>query len=230
LAIRFFGLIPAAGQGSRMGSDVPKQYQRIGRCTLLEHSVRALMSDPRVARVLIVVAPADPHAAALALPSGVRLAPVGGSSRGESVRNGLRALAGEIELDDRVLVHDAARPCLSARDLTALIDAVGVHDAGGLLAEPLSDTLKRVDGAAVIETVERTGLWRAQTPQLFPFGILLRALEKCQDLDAITDEAGAMERMGIRPRVVNAIDSNLKVTTPADWPLAEAVLKANGRW
>ena len=129
-----------------------------------------------------------------------------------------------------MLVHDAARPCLSARDLTALIDAVGLHDAGGLLAEPLSDTLKRVDGAAVIETVERTGLWRAQTPQLFPFGILLRALEKCQDLDAITDEAGAVERMGIRPRVVNAIDSNLKVTTPADWPLAEAVLKANGRW
>ena len=213
-----------------MGSDTPKQYQRIGRCTLLEHSVRALMSDPRVARVLIVVAPADPHAAALAFPSGVRLAPAGGSSRGESVRNGLRALAGEIELDDRVLVHDAARPCLSARDLTALIDAVGMHDAGGLLAEPLSDTLKRVDGAAVIETVERTGLWRAQTPQLFPFGILLRALEKCQDLDAITDEAGAVERMGIRPRVVNAIDSNLKVTTPADWPLAEAVLKANGRW
>jgi len=132
-----------------MGSDTPKQYQRIGRCTLLEHSVRALMSDPRVARVLIVVAPADPHAAALALPSGVRLAPVGGSSRAESVRNGLRALAGEIDLDDRVLVHDAARPCLSARDLTALIDAVGLHDAGGLLAEPLSDTLKRVDGAVL---------------------------------------------------------------------------------
>src|SRR5260370_7460557 len=110
LAIRFFGLIPAAGQGSRMGNDTPKQYQRIGRCTLLEHSVRALMSDPRVARVLIVVAPADPHAAALALPSGVRLAPVGGPSPGESVRNDLPPLPGRTQLAHPRLVPYAPPP------------------------------------------------------------------------------------------------------------------------
>src|SRR5437879_1823960 len=213
-----------------MGADIPKQYVRLGSRTLLQHSVAALMSDPRVRQVLIVVSPADRHARALTFPPAVRLAPVGGASRAETVRNGLRTLADELAADDRVLVHDAARPCLSAQDLSALIDAVGTQDAGGLLAAPLSDTVKRVDRTEVIETVEREGLWRAQTPQLFPFGILLRALESCQDLDAITDEAGAVERMGIRARVVNAIDSNLKVTTPADWPLAEAVLKANGRW
>jgi 2-C-methyl-D-erythritol 4-phosphate cytidylyltransferase len=230
VAIRFFGLIPAAGYGSRMEADIPKQYLRLGSRTLLEHSVLALMSDPRVERVLVVVAPADRHAASLSFSGRVMVAPVGGASRAESVRNGLLALVAEVDSSDRVLVHDAARPCLSARDLSALIDAVGAHDAGGLLAEPLSDTLKRVDESAVSGTVERTGLWRAQTPQLFAFGILLRALQNCPDLDAVTDESSAVERIGFRPQVVRSIDTNLKVTTPADWPLAEAVLKASGRW
>ncbi|HEX4598212.1 MAG TPA: 2-C-methyl-D-erythritol 4-phosphate cytidylyltransferase [Burkholderiaceae bacterium] len=230
MTIRFLGLIPAAGHGSRMGADLPKQYLRLGSRTLLEHSVAALMSDPRVERVLVVVSSADRHAAALPFPNGVRLAPIGGASRAESVRNGLRALASEVQSDDRVLVHDAARPCLSAQDLSGLIDAVGTREAGGLLAAPLSDTLKRVDGTAVIETLERTALWRAQTPQLFPFGILLRALESCRDLHAVTDESSAVERLGFRPQVVNAIDANLKLTTPDDWPLAEAILKASGRW
>jgi 2-C-methyl-D-erythritol 4-phosphate cytidylyltransferase len=213
-----------------MGADIPKQYLRLGTRTLLEHSVAALMSDARVERVLIVVSPLDRHAAALPFPRGVRVAPVGGASRAESVRNGLLALASEVEKDDRVLVHDAARPCLSAQDLSALIDAAGSRDAGGLLAAPLSDTLKRVDGTVVTETVERTGLWRAQTPQLFPFGILLRALKSCRDLPAVTDESSAVERLGFQPQVVNAIDANLKLTTPDDWPLAEAILKASGRW
>ena len=230
MTIRFFGLIPAAGHGSRMGADIPKQYVRLGSRTLLEHSVLALMSDARVQRVLVVVAPHDAHAGALPFAAGVRVAPVGGASRAESVRNGLQALAGEAAATDRVLVHDAARPCLSARDLGALIDEAGAQEAGGLLAAPLSDTLKRVDGNCVAGTVARSGLWRAQTPQLFPFGILLRALQECQDLGAVTDESSAVERMGIRPQVVCATGANLKVTTPADWPLAEAVLKADGRW
>jgi 2-C-methyl-D-erythritol 4-phosphate cytidylyltransferase len=230
VTIRFFGLIPAAGHGSRMGADTPKQYLRLGSRTLLEHSVAALMSDPRVERVLVVVSPHDRHAADLPFPNGVRLAPVGGACRAESVRNGLLALAAEVENDDRVLVHDAARPCLSVQDLSALIDAVGTREAGGLLAAPLSDTLKRVDGTAVIETLERTALWRAQTPQLFPFGILLRALQSCRDLHAVTDESSAVEQLGLRPQVVNAIDANLKLTTPDDWPLAEAILKASKRW
>jgi 2-C-methyl-D-erythritol 4-phosphate cytidylyltransferase len=230
VTIRYFGLIPAAGSGSRMGADAPKQYLRLGSRTLLEHSVAALMSDPRVERVLIVVAAHDRQASQLPLPGGASVAAVGGASRAESVRNGLRVLAQQAREDDRVLVHDAARPCLSARDLAALIDRVGADDAGGLLAAPLADTVKRVVDGTVIETVDRTGLWGAQTPQLFPFGILLRALQDCPDPGAVTDEASAVERAGLRPRVVGATDVNLKVTTPADWPLAEAALKASGRW
>ena len=213
-----------------MGTDAPKQYLRLGSKTLLEHSVGALMSDARVGAVLIVVAPGDPRASALSLPGGVWLAPVGGASRAESVRNGLRVLAGQAHDDDRVLVHDAARPCLAAQDLSALIDAVGTEASGGLLATPVADTLKRVQGSEVAETLERSGLWRAQTPQLFPLGILRRALESGVDLQAVTDESNAVERIGIKPQVVSARGPNLKVTTPADWPLVEAVLKAQGRW
>ncbi len=213
-----------------MGTDAPKQHMRLGARTLLEHSVAALMSDPRVEQVLIVVAADDPHARQLALPGGALLAAVGGASRAESVRNGLRELARDAREHDRVLVHDAARPCLSPQDLAALIDRVGADEAGGLLAAPLADTLKRVDDTAVVATVDREGLWAAQTPQLFPFGILLRALQECADLGTVTDEASAVERLGIRPRVVAATRANPKVTTPADWPLAEAVLRANGRW
>jgi 2-C-methyl-D-erythritol 4-phosphate cytidylyltransferase len=213
-----------------MGGDVPKQYLRLGSRTLLEHSVLALMSDPRVGQVVVVVSETDRLAAQLAFPSHVTLWPVGGSSRAHSVRNALRALASEAQAHDRVLVHDAARPCLQAQDLSALIDAAGTQEAGGLLAARLADTLKRVAGDAVIQTIDREGLWRAQTPQLFPFGTLLRALDSVEDLGAITDEASAVEQLGIRPRVVEAIGPNPKVTTPADLPLAEAVLKAQGRW
>jgi 2-C-methyl-D-erythritol 4-phosphate cytidylyltransferase len=230
VAIRYFGLIPAAGSGSRMGADAPKQYMRLGSRTLLEHSVAALMADARVEQVLIVVAPDDRRAGQLTLPAAAMLAAVGGASRAESVRNGLRVLAQQAREHDRVLVHDAARPCLSAQDLAALIDRVGADAAGGLLAAPLADTLKRVDDTAVVATVDREGLWAAQTPQLFPFGILLRALHDCRDLGAVTDESSAVERLGIRPRVVAATGANPKVTTPADWPLAETVLKASGRW
>jgi 2-C-methyl-D-erythritol 4-phosphate cytidylyltransferase len=230
VAIRYFGLIPAAGSGSRMGADAPKQYMRLGSRTLLEHSVAALMADARVEQVLIVVAPDDRQAGQLTLPAAAMLAAVGGASRAESVRNGLRVLAQQAREHDRVLVHDAARPCLSAQDLAALIDRVGADAAGGLLAAPLADTLKRVDDTAVVATVDREGLWAAQTPQLFPFGILLRALHDCRDLGAVTDESSAVERLGIRPRVVAATGANPKVTTPADWPLAETVLKASGRW
>jgi len=213
-----------------MGADAPKQYLPLGSQTLLERSVLALMSDRRIHRIVIVVAPADRRASALSLPRGVSLAPVGGSSRAESVRNGLRALADEARPDDRVLVHDAARPCLASEDLSALIDAVGAKPAGGLLATPVADTLKRVQESEVLETLERTGLWRAQTPQLFPFGILRRALEGDVDLQALTDESSAVERIGVRPQVVHGRGANLKVTTAADWPLAQAALRAQGRW
>jgi 2-C-methyl-D-erythritol 4-phosphate cytidylyltransferase len=213
-----------------MAVDRPKQFLRLGSRTLLEHSIAALMSDPRVARVLVVVAPGTRALPGVNLPGGASWAAVGGASRAHSVLNGLRALSGEAGPEDRVLVHDAARPCLAASDLGNLIDAAGPLECGGLLAAPLSDTLKRVDHGHVAGTAPRAGLWRAQTPQLFPLGILLRALEAIADLNTVTDESSAVEGLGLHPLVVEGQAANLKVTTPADWPLAEAVLRAQGRW
>jgi 2-C-methyl-D-erythritol 4-phosphate cytidylyltransferase len=233
LPIRIVGLIPAAGSGSRMGADRPKQYLSLAGRTLLEWSVQALLADPRVEQVTVVTAPGDDRARALALPARVTFAGAGGASRAESVRNGLRALAARE--DDFVLVHDAARPCLARDELAALIDAVEADrrngdEQGGILALAVADTLKRESGGRIAGTVERGGLWRALTPQMFRVGLLARALESVTDLAAITDEAAAVERLGLRPRLVAGLASNLKVTTPQDWGLAEAILRAQGRW
>lgn len=225
---QFIGLIPAAGTGTRMGSDRPKQFLSLGSRTLLEHSVDALLSDRRVTRVIIVVAPGERPA--LSLPERASVVQAGGASRAHSVLNGLRLLSRDAGPADRVLVHDAARPCLSAADLAALIDAAGPLDCGGLLASPVADTIKRVEAGEVVGTEPRAGLWAAQTPQLFPLGILLSALESAGDLQAVTDESSAVERLGLRPRVVRASTANPKITTPADWPQAEAALRAQGRW
>ena len=144
------------------------------------------------------------------------------------MRNGLDSIAGRVNDNDRVLVHDAARPCLGAAQLARLIDEAGGEDGGGLLAVPLSDTLKRGEDGRVATTLDRSSLWCAQTPQLFRFGSLRAALASGA-LAGITDEASAMERAGHAPRLVAGVTSNLKVTTPEDVVLAGAVLRAQGR-
>jgi 2-C-methyl-D-erythritol 4-phosphate cytidylyltransferase len=226
-APRLFGLIPAAGSGARIGGDTPKQYVAIGARCMLEHSIAALAADPRVGEILVVVARDDERHRALAPRAGVRFAAVGGASRAASVANGLRAL--DARDDDWILVHDAARPCLAPQDLARLIDAVRDDDVGGLLAAPLADTLKRAHGDRVEATVARESLWRAQTPQMFRRDLLLEALQSAPDLDAITDESSAVERLGRRPLLVPGSTSNLKVTTADEWPLAAAILRAQGR-
>lgn len=226
-APHLFGLIPAAGSGARIGGDTPKQYVAIGARCMLEHSIAALAADPRVGEILVVVARDDERHRALAPRTGVRFAPVGGASRAASVANGLRAL--DARDDDWILVHDAARPCLSPQDLARLIDAMLDDDIGGLLAAPLADTLKRAGSDRVEATVARESLWRAQTPQMFRRDVLQRALEAA-DLDSITDESSAVERLGLRPRLVPGSTSNIKVTTADDWPLAAAILQAQGRF
>jgi 2-C-methyl-D-erythritol 4-phosphate cytidylyltransferase len=229
-SVRFFGLIPAAGTGSRMGADsVPKQYLPLGGRSMLEHSVDAMLADARVERVFVVVAPADSRWQSIrAEPGRVEFLPVGGVSRAESVRNGLDSIADRVNDDDRILVHDAARPCLGATELARLIDEAGREDGGGLLAVPLADTLKRGEDGRVTTTLDRSTLWCAQTPQLFRFGSLRAALAS-GGLAGITDEASAMERAGHAPRLVAGVSSNLKVTTPEDIVLAGAVLGAQGR-
>lgn len=221
------GLIPAAGSGARIGGDVPKQYVSLGGRTMLEHSIDALASDARVRAIVVVVAPDDVRHRAIAPRPGLRLVAAGGASRAQTVRNGLRAL--DAGGDCWVLVHDAARPCLSPRELARLIDAVIDDDVGGLLALPLADTLKRARDDRVDATLARDALWRAQTPQMFRRDLLLRALDTAPDLEAITDESSAVERLGLRPRLVAGAAANVKVTTADDWPLAVAILKAQGR-
>jgi 2-C-methyl-D-erythritol 4-phosphate cytidylyltransferase len=228
--LRYIALIPAAGVGARMGgADLPKQYMTLGTRTMLEHSIDALLADGRIDRIFVVVAPSDTRWQALEVDEErVEFLPVGGDSRAESVRNGLIAIAARTNDDDRVLVHDAARPCLTEGQLGRLIDEVGSDDGGGLLAVPLADTLKRGEDGRVGITLERTSLWCAQTPQLFRVASLRAALSQ-GSLDAITDEASAMERTGHAPRLVLGGAGNLKVTTAEDMVLARAILGEQGR-
>ena len=231
---QIFGLVPAAGVGTRMGADRPKQYLALGGQTLLERSVRCLLADPRVVQVLVVVAPDDRHAATLALPPRCARAAAGGASRAHTVRNGLRVLRDGVDGlaaadDDGVLVHDAARPCLGAADLAALIDG-GCDEQGALLAAPLADTIKAALDGRVDRTVERSGLWRALTPQFFRVGVLARALEAEGLSPDVTDESAAVERLGLRPRLIAGSAGNIKVTAPGDLALAEAILRQSGRW
>lgn len=209
-----------------MGLAVPKQYLRLGERTLLELAAEALTLDPRVERVLVVVAPGDEAWRALRFGPRVHVVAVGGATRAESVRNGLARL--HAAPDDWVLVHDAARPCLSAGDLATLIDTLWLDPVGGLLGVPLADTLKRVAGQRVVATLPRESLWRAVTPQMFRAGLLAHALEG--ELAAITDEAAAVERLGEAPRLVEGAATNIKLTRPGDEVLARAVLQAQGRW
>jgi 2-C-methyl-D-erythritol 4-phosphate cytidylyltransferase len=207
----------------------PKQYLTLGAKTMLEHSIDAMLSDARIDRVFVVVAAADRQWQALPIDAErVEFLPVGGASRAESVRNGLFAVAGRYDDNDRVLVHDAARPCLGHAQLARLIDEAGPEDSGGLLAVPLADTLKRGEDGRVGVTLDRTSLWCAQTPQLFRVGSLRAALSG-DALAEITDEASAMERAGHAPRLVEGVSSNLKVTTAADLVLAGAVLAEQKR-
>lgn len=228
-SFRYFALIPAAGTGARMGTGgTPKQYALLGRKTMLEHALAAVLADPRVERAFAIVAPDDGRWSALDPGARVTFLPVGGNSRAASVRNGLLAVADRYGADDRVLVHDAARPCLGIAELARLIDVVGADGDGGLLAISLTDTLKRAAAGRVAATLDRATLWRAQTPQLFPFGALRSALSTAA-ADDVTDEASAMERAGHAPRLVEGAPSNLKVTTAEDMLLARAILMEQGR-
>ncbi|WP_026224352.1 2-C-methyl-D-erythritol 4-phosphate cytidylyltransferase [Methyloversatilis thermotolerans] len=223
---RHIALVPAAGSGSRFGAQMPKQYLPLAGRPLIHHALATLCAHPRIDRVVVVLAPEDLYWSGHDWSAlGSRLMPVhcGGASRAASVRNGLWEIAGWARPDDWVLVHDAARPCLSAGMLDALIDALDNDDTGGLLAQRVADTLKRADAADRVEaTVPRDGMWQAQTPQMFRLALLADALDRCPD---VTDEASAIEALGLKPRLVAADAANLKVTWPEDMQLAELILR-----
>jgi len=227
---RYWAVVPAAGTGARMGADQPKQYLALDGRTVIEHTLDALLACKVLSGIVVVIAAHDTRWAAI----GQRyrdcpLATVtGGTERSHSVFNGLQHLAGQAWPHDRVLVHDAARPCLHTADVRRLIDAAGRDDNGGLLGVPVADTMKRVDGERrVTQTVERNGLWHALTPQLFRIDLLRAALAAAIDARLpVTDEASAMERAGYTPRMVQGQRDNIKITLPADLALAAFYLQA----
>ncbi len=217
---RLHALLPCAGTGSRAGTAVPKQYQALGGQSLVHHTLAAMRGVSRLSTVLVAVAPGDRQLAGV---PGVTVSECGGATRAATVLGGLHALraAGAAD-DDWVLVHDAARCLITTALVDRLIDACLDDPVGGLLAQPVADTLKRVVEGRAEATIPREGLWQAQTPQMFRIGALAQALEAAGD--AVTDEASAMEAAGHAPRLVPGSPHNLKVTWPEDFALAEALL------
>ncbi|WP_443115046.1 2-C-methyl-D-erythritol 4-phosphate cytidylyltransferase [Herbaspirillum seropedicae] len=231
---RHFALIPAAGVGARMGGQIPKQYLPLAGQPMLLHALQSFAAHARIAHTFVVVSAEDGWIDALMTPAllqRVSILRVGGPTRQDSVFNGLNALREQLADADWVLVHDAARPGLDAALIDRLLDALAQDEVGGLLALPVVDTLKRGDGAASLrsqQTVPRAGLWAAQTPQMFPYALLQRALRQAQEqgrLGEITDDASAIEMLGLRPRLVEGSPRNLKVTLAQDAALAEFFLK-----
>jgi len=225
----YFALVPAAGSGARMGGERPKQYLPLADKPVIYHALATLCDVPRIRKVYVVLAPDDSDWNRYDWSElGPKLAPLfcGGATRAESVRNGLRATATQVQPHDWILVHDAARPCLASWHVDALIDGVADTDDGGILAVPVTDTLKRADALGGIgATVSREALWQAQTPQMFRHTYLRRALENHA---SVTDEASAMEAIGFHPKLVAADPTNLKVTYPLDLLLAKWILQHRG--
>lgn len=237
-ARRVFAVVPAAGRGARFDPSAkgsPKQYAPLLHATVIEWSLRPLLQEPRIEKVVVVVAADDtrwpPLAAAIGEQGGAAVgaklsSAIGGASRQESVLSGLRALEQVAVPDDWVLVHDAARPCVEGADIRALIAALDGGAAGAVLAAPIVDTVKRESGGLVSETVDRSALWRALTPQVFALGELEYALaEAARRGILVTDEAQAMERLGSHPQLVQGSPFNVKVTRAEDLAIASRILE-----
>jgi 2-C-methyl-D-erythritol 4-phosphate cytidylyltransferase len=221
---RYIALIPAAGVGARMAANGPKQYMMLGGQPMLRHTVDAFVARPLVMHTYVVVSADDPHID-MVLPAQDRVTVLrcGGASRLESVRNGLAELHGIVDEDDWIMVHDAARPGLTPALIERLVTRTGDHAVGSLLALPVVDTVKR-DVAGDVATIARDGLWLAQTPQMFRYQLLRNALAAATDPSLITDDASAVEALGLAPLLVEGHPCNLKVTRPDDVRIAEMYL------
>lgn len=225
---RYWAVIPAAGIGKRLGADRPKQYLALGGKPILAHTLDRLRLHPRLAGVVVVISPDDRFWPRLTLASAASrlMVTMGGAERCHSVLNGLLFLRETADAQDWVLVHDAARPLLRRGDVDALVDQLGSHSVGGLLGVPVSDTIKRAaPNGDIHETVDRSQLWRAFTPQMFRLGMLTAALQQTLAAgDVVTDESQAMERAGHRPKMVEGHSDNIKITRAQDLALAEYYL------
>ena len=219
----FHLIIPAAGAGSRMGDLLPKQYLRLAGKPMIAHTIQVFFNHPRIASIHLALNPADEFWRSLALEpsSKLKLHYTGGENRAATVLNTLNAI--DVASDDWILVHDAARPGLTPQMLDKLLSELEHDPVGGLLALPLADTLKQSDAFNhVAKTIPRAQLWQAQTPQMFRYGLLKQALTTYNGQS--TDEAEAVEALGLQPKLVQGELRNLKVTYPQDLALLEALL------
>ena len=219
-----FVLIPCAGSGSRFGGELPKQYIAVAGKTVIEHTIQAFLAVAKIDRIILIASPDDTHIDRYSgLSNKITIFKVGGSTRAVSVLNGLNKL--ECKLDDWVLVHDAARCCIMPESIDNLLENLSHDDVGGILALPVTDTLKLGTDNIIAKTIDRHNMYQAQTPQMFRYKVLHTALSR-SDLSKITDEASAVENSGLKVRLVRGEASNIKLTYPADLDLAEFFLSS----
>ena len=226
--VKYWGIVPAAGIGSRMQSATPKQYLQLHNKTVLEHTLCRLAQLTSLEAIVVAISDNDPYWPKLNLDIAKPIQTVkGGAERCHSVLNALESLADKAESSDWVLVHDAARPCVRTDDLVKLVTDVQNHSTGGLLGIPVRDTMKRTDDQSnVTETVERNNLWHALTPQMFRFGQLQQAMNDAINKQfLVTDEASAMEFAGYTPVMIEGHADNIKITRPEDLELASFYLQ-----
>jgi 2-C-methyl-D-erythritol 4-phosphate cytidylyltransferase len=218
---KFWAVVPAAGVGKRMNADRPKQYLDLAGKTVIEHTLLRLLQAEVFAAVAVAISEEDPYWSELTVASHEKIIRAkGGKERADSVLSGLQAIRDQAADEDWVLVHDAARPCITSEDIHHLINALVNDDVGGILALPSADTLKNVQGNNIIGTLDRSHIWRALTPQMFRYGSLKSALEFAVGNPAITDEASALELQGLQPKIVEGRPDNIKITRPEDLALA----------
>jgi len=221
-SIQCWAVVPAAGVGKRMQADRPKQYLPLAGKTVIEHTLSRLLDSGAFQAVSVAISVEDPYWPELEISKNpnVITAP-GGKERADSVLSALKALEGRATEEDWVLVHDAARPCLTPSDIHLQIDTLKNDSVGGILALSSHDTLKRVDGDTITATIDRKHVWRALTPQMFKYGMLRDALQQTEGNPAITDEASALELLGFQPKIVEGRPDNIKITRPEDLALAQ---------
>ena len=220
--IKFWAVVPAAGVGKRMNADRPKQYLELADKTVIEHTLLRLLSADVFTVVAVAISEEDPYWPELAVSKHEKIITAdGGKERADSVLSALKSIRALASDEDWVLVHDAARPCITASDIKLLIETLRDDEVGGILALSSHDTLKDVQGKNILGTLDRSHIWRALTPQMFKYGSLKNALEIAEGNPAITDEASALELQGLQPKIVEGRPDNIKITRPEDLALAQ---------
>ncbi len=225
-SIKFWGVVPAAGVGKRMQADRPKQYLELAGKTVIEQTLLRLLQANVFETIAVAISQEDPYWPELDISRHENiLTAAGGKERADSVLSALKSIKDKASDKDWVLVHDAARPCITSADIQHLITSLVNDDVGGILALSSHDTLKNVQHGRIAGTLDRTHIWRALTPQMFRYGLLKTALEAAEGNSAITDEASALELKGLQPKIVEGRPDNIKITRPEDLLLAQFYLE-----